>query len=191
MRWIILGLALAVAHTPALATTDKPICSLTQADKDANISLSFEGFDQQGILPSTWRTLDKAGCREQAIDALKDYSIRGPVLEPYHQRILLFHLGQLLAAHGQEAKAAEFIAFSREPRGSRPPTNTLNWNDYVIGTWAFLTKNRQMLAASVKSVLATPGRGNQVNGAFLQGLERCFDKPYSVAYNPRCGEKPE
>jgi hypothetical protein len=39
---------------------------------------------------------------------------------------MLFHLGQSLAALGEEKKAAEYIAATLEPKGSRPPTNTLN-----------------------------------------------------------------
>lgn len=191
MKYVICAMFLATSIPSAIAAPKKPVCSLSQADKDANAKLSFAEFDQQGRLPSTWRALDTAGCPQQAIDALKDYAIRGPALEPYHQRIMLFHLGQSLASLGQEAKAAEFIAFSREPKGSRPPSNTLNWNDYVIGTWAFLTKNRATLLASIKAVLATPGKGNEKNGAFLAGLERCFEKPYAIAYDPNCGKKPK
>jgi hypothetical protein len=186
MLQVILMLAAASMDTEHSKPLE-PSCSLTNADREANARLSFEEFDQQGKLPSTWRALGNAGCRTQAIDALKDYVIHGPVQEPYHQRILLFHLGQTLASYGQESQGAEFIAFSREPKGSRPKKSTLNWNDYVVGTWAFLTKDWNLLVKSRRAVFASSGQGNQINGAILEGLERCFDKPYSVAYDPDCG----
>ena len=100
---------------------------------------------------------------------------------------MLFHLGQSLAISGEERRAADFIAFSREPKGLRPPENTLNWNDYVTGTWAFLVKDKSLLMRSRDAVLAAPGNGNNINGNVLAGLARCFDKPYSVAYNPATG----
>ena len=164
----------------------QPACALTEADKAANAELSWEDFDQRGTLPSTWRKLDEAGCRQQAIEALLDYTIKGPVADPYQQRIMLFHLGQSLAFSGDERRAASYIGLSREPKGSRPPENTLNWNDYVTGTWAFLVKDRSLLIRSRDAVIASPGNGNKRNGLILAGLETCFDKPYSSAYSPSC-----
>jgi hypothetical protein len=51
----------AFGSTAVFATT--PVCSLTQADRDANAGLSFEEFVQPGTLPSSWRVHDNAGCR--------------------------------------------------------------------------------------------------------------------------------
>jgi hypothetical protein len=176
------------------AVPDKQLalgCALSQADKDRNASLSFQSFDQHDIEPKSWRGLSNAGCWRQALEAAQDYAIRGPVLEPYHQRIMLFHYGQSLAALGREQEAAAFIAFSREPKGSRPPENKLSWNDYVAGTWAFLSRNRPLLIAKRDAVLSSPGRGNEINGNILAGLERCFGKPYAIAYSNTSGCQPK
>ena len=182
---IVLALA---SQAPLTADVGAKVrCSLSRAEMDANAKLTFKEFDQAGTLPSTWRALTAVGCWQQAIDALRDYAIRGPVPEPDHQRIMLFHMGQTLATAGDEQRAADFIGFSREPAGSRPPENLLAWNDYVIGTWAFLTKDLTLLEESRDHVLAAPGEGNKINGGILAGLVRCFKKPYSVAYNPKSG----
>jgi hypothetical protein len=187
MIWAML-FAIATAPDSVAPKPNDFICDLTQADKDANAKLSFEDFDQESSNPKSWRGLSNAGCWEQAIEASQDYTARGPILEPYHQRIMLFHYGQSLATMGREAEAAPFIAFSREPKGSRPLGNMLNWNDYVTGTWAFLIHDRELLIAMRDRVLESPGRGNVINGNILSKLERCFGKPYSVAYSitPDC-----
>jgi hypothetical protein len=195
---MMLEILIALATTTSAVPTQKPAsigdpkaskCSISQADKVANAKLSFEQFDQEGALPSTWRQLQARGCQREAIEAVQDYAARGPALEPRQQRIVLFHLGQSLAMLGEERQAATFIGLTREPPGSRPPENTLNWNDYVTGTWAFLVKDRALLASARDAVLSKPGQGNQINGRILAGLERCFDKPYAEAYNPKCYPK--
>jgi hypothetical protein len=178
---------LLIFASPALVPATKPKCLLDEAGKQANSALSFEDFDQLGTLPSTWRKLAEAGCQNEAVEAVSDYLIKGPVANPKQKRILLFHLGQTLALKGEERRAADFIAASREAMGERNATDNLNWNDYVSGTWAFLMKDRQFLVKSRDAVLASGAR-NAKNAALLSGLERCFDKPYSVAYDQNCGK---
>lgn len=170
-----------------------PACVLNDAGKRANAALSFDDFDQKGTLSSSARRLGEASCWLEAADATADYLIRGPVATPRQQRILLFHLGQYVAASGNNGRAADFIAATREPpveasaSEAKPDAEALNWNDYVRGTWAFLVKDRALLVTSRDAVLASPGGGNANDGAFLAGLERCFDRPYAIAYNRNCG----
>jgi hypothetical protein len=186
-----LFLALALSSDHVSKSPDSKLCEFKQVDKDANAKLSFEEFDQDFDNPKNWRGLGITGCMEQALEASQDYVARGPVLEPYHQRIMLFHYGQTLALLGRETEAAPFISFSREPKGSRPPEIKLNWNDYVAGTWAFLKQDRALLIAMRDSVLKSPGAGNETNGNVLVRLEKCFGKPYSIAYSitENCDEK--
>ena len=181
MLSILLAVALTGDQTAKKTVSD--ICEFTQADKDMNALLSFEDFDQNFEKQKNWRGLSNAGCMQQALEASQDYAVRGPVLEPYHQRIMLFHYGQTLAIMGREAEAAPFISFSREPKGSRPPENKLNWNDYVTGTWAFLSHDRALLITMRDNVLQSPGQGNQINGNVLAKLEKCFGQPYTIAYS--------
>lgn len=174
------------AAAPAAAPASPPAaCRLDEAGKRANAGLSFDDFDQRGTLPSASRQLFNAGCFREAAEATTDYLIRGPVPTPGQQRVLLFHLGQFLAHAGEERRAADFIAATRRPDDPDDP-NPLRWNDYVLGTWAFLVKDRATLIAARDRVLAGEGEGNAMNGGFLAGLERCFDRPYRVATSAEC-----
>lgn len=161
-------------------------CVLDGAARRANASLSFEDFDQRGTLSTTWRRLGELGCWHQAADALMDYLRRGPSATPSQKRVMHFHIGQALAMAGDHRRAADFVALAREPSevAARRP---LNWNGYVQGTWAFLAKDRAALISARDSVLAGPGSGNANNGALLAGMERCFGRPYVVAYSTSCG----
>src|SRR6185503_7992483 len=150
-------------------------CALSHADYLANATLSFDAFDQVGTLPSSARKLGERHCWRAAAAATADYLIRGPVPTPSHQRVLLFHLGQQLALAGEERRAAVFVAATRAPPDRVP--DQLDWNDYVLGTWAFLTKDRELLRKSRDAVLARATDGDRINGGFLTALDRCFDRP--------------
>ena len=183
-----------ILHILALIATagvqaEPPSCRLDEADKRANAALSFQDFDQAGTLPSTARKLGERQCWREAAEATSDYLIRGPVQAPGEQRILLFHLGQFYAMLGEERRAADYVAATRRPPDQAPPApDALRWNDYVQGTWAFLTKDRAMLVAARDAVLAGAGEGNRINGSLLAAMERCFDRPYAVAYDMNCGQ---
>lgn len=179
----VLTMLAAAALQPA---TSPASCTLDEEAKRANAALSFDEFDQRGTLPSSGRKLGEAGCWRQAAEAWADYLIRGPAPTPGQQRTMLFHLGQALAMAGEERRAADFVAATRMPADAVAQTE-LNWNDYVRGTWAFLVKDRPMLIAARDAVLAGAGRGNANNGALLAGMERCFDRPYVIAYSTNCG----
>ena len=183
----MIGLALALVFTQ-LATQPSPPpvkCFLDSEAKRANAQLSFENFDQIGTLPSSWRRLAEAECNAEAADAILDYLINGPILTPSQHRVVLFHMGQTLALMGEERRAADFVVASKTTATTQVTKETLNWNDYVIGTWAFLTKDRALLIKSRDVVLAS-GPRNTKNASLLEALERCFEKPYRIAYNVSC-----
>jgi len=177
----MLVLLMAALAPATIALTDA--CVVTPADYVANAKLSFDDFDQKGTLPNSARKLGERGCWKQAAEATADYLIHGPLPSPRQQRVLLFHMGQALALSGEERRAADFIAATRSPLSE---VRELNWNDYVIGTWAFLVKDRPALIKARDDVLATPGDGNRINGNLLAAMERCFEKPYIVAYDLDC-----
>ena len=177
-------LFLSASATPAAAPAN---CSLTSEAKIANARLSFDEFDQKGTTATTARSLGEHGCWKAAAEATADYLIRGPIPSQGQQLILLFHLGQQLALGGEERRGADFIAATRRPPKPDDPPDQLRWNDYVIGTWAFLMKDRPMLIAARDAVLAGKSDGDRINGNILAAMERCFDKPYIVAYDPKCG----
>jgi len=59
----------------------------------------------------------------------------------------------------------------------------LDWTTYLVGTWAFLVKDRATLDAASSKMAAEPGDANRLDGAVLRGLQACFDKDYDTAYN--------
>ena len=183
----MIGLLLALLGSVTAQGSDNAVCTLSEADRRANARLSFEEFDQTGSTPTSARRLGERGCWKEAAEATADYLIRGPAAPPEQLRVLLFHLGQFYAMAGEEARAADFVAASRRADATDPASDALRWNDYVQGTWAFLRKDREMLIAARDSILSAPGTRNRTNGALLAALERCFDRPYAVAYDMNCG----
>ena len=161
-------------------------CGLTPQDKAANAKLSWDDFDQKGTLPSTGRKLMERGCFEAAADAWADYMINGPVAAPNETRVMLWHLGQSLASAGDEKGAARVMAATRRADPSPPQTGPLKWNEYVIGTWAFLIKDRALLDRMRDSVLAGAGPGNRMNGNVLASMARCFHRPYAQVFEAPC-----
>lgn len=182
---IVLGLLFALAVVPAKPAS----CVLTEADKVANAKLNFDEFDQKGVSVATARKLGERGCFAEAYEATVDYLIHGPVAQPGEQRVMLWHMGQFLAMKGEEKRAAEIMAATRRYDPAPPESGPLNWNDYVTGTWAFLVKDRNLLQRMRDRVLMSPGKFNAINGSLLAGMERCFDRPYIVAYDPKCGAR--
>jgi hypothetical protein len=157
------------------------LCHLTAADKIANAKLSFDEFDQKGVSPSTWRALEKAGCHTKAVEAADDYLVNGPPQTPGIKSDILFHEAQSLAMAGDNAGAAHYVAAAIPP--DRASHGDLDWTTYLIGTWAFLVKDRTTLGAATKKMMSEPGDDNHLDGAVLRGLSNCFDKSYEAAYD--------
>jgi len=157
-----------------------PNCDLTLADKAANAKLSFDEFDQKGVTASTWRKLEEGGCHAQAVEAAEDYLVNGPALEADQKQDVLFHIGQSFAFWGREAEAAHFVAAAIPP--DRGGHGELDWTTYLVGTWAFLAKDKPLLEVSAAKLSAEKGDGNVMDSAVLRGLAKCFARPYKIAY---------
>jgi hypothetical protein len=155
-------------------------------DLKANASLSFEDFDQKGALPGSARKLVDAGCWNEAAEATQHYLVHGALATDRQQRILAFHLAQQLANAGRDREAAQVVASTRHPDEDATQPGALRWNDFVRGHYAFFVKDRALLANSIAALKAGEGRGNQLNASLLQGLDRCFDKPYGAAVKAPC-----
>ena len=174
---IVLGLLVLAGLAPV--ATAAP-CALSAADKIANAALSYDEFDQNGTLASSFRALDVAGCYALAADAAEDYLLHHPGLKDGERINLLFHEGQARAAAGEERSGAMVIAASRDL--SQKPDDGFDWNTYVEGTWAFLVKDRAGLDAAATKLGNAPGEDNAINARVLRGLQRCFNRPYREAY---------
>lgn len=161
-------------------------CSLSETDRVANRTLDFSVFDQHGTLSSSARGLAHRGCFAEAAEANIDYLLHGPDLTDYQRNIVRFHTGQYLASSGRETEAALVIASTR--RGINPERPNFDWDSYVVGTHAFLVKNRPLLDAMAANLSPKEGSGNQINAKVLRRFQQCFDQPYRIAYgiDPRC-----
>ncbi|RYG07704.1 MAG: hypothetical protein EON96_21115 [Caulobacteraceae bacterium] len=155
-------------------------CALTPEHLVANRTLSFESFDQAGVTPWTARKLGERGCNAEAARASEDYLLQGPELTERQRQVVSWHLGQYLAESGEERAAARVMATTMR-REEMTPDN-FDWNTYVLGTHAFLTKDRAAMDAAVTRLSRQEGVRNQINARALRRLQSCFDKPYTEAY---------
>lgn len=179
-------LALLLATTSSAATAERSACAVTAQSKADNSKLDFEAFDQQGSLPSSARALVNRECWAAAAEVTQDYLIHGPVGTDHQQRILVFHLAQQLANAGREDRAALVVASARHPDERLAADTDLRWNDFVQAHWAFLTKDRPGLVSARTAMGGGTGFGNRLNSALVDGLLKCFDKPYLVAVSASC-----
>lgn len=163
------------------ATPDAAVgCALTPEHLAANRTLSFESFDQAGVTPWTARKLGERECYAEAARAGEDYLLHGPELTERQRQVVSWHLGQYLASSGAELEAARVMATTRRNEEMTP--DDFDWNTYLLGTHAFLTKDRAAMDAAVATLSAREGVRNQINARALRRLQSCFDKSYRDAY---------
>ena len=171
-------------------------------DRDALLALDEQHFDQDlSNGGSGWRALArKPECQLAAADLLRDYR----AAHNTQSGILFWHEGQLRAMAGDYLAAIPLLEKSRKPVGE----DQAGWNDYVDATVAFLKKDRQALdAARSQLAEAKPDADTEIKDGFIEahmadgrvarlawppnldvvdGLRRCFDKPYAAAYGTEC-----
>ena len=189
---VILAAAAAAAAEPA-----RPECAF---DREAALALEFVAFDQtEG---SGWRPLHDAGCYLEAAELLRDWQARHrgdfDLANPSDRAIVEFlpwHEAQMWAFGGRTDVALPiFERTHRQGQGSFE----VAWNRYVDGTIAFLERDRAALEAATAELAAVPeppgwskavgADGKPIamrwpqNLDVLQGLLRCWDQPYAVAY---------
>jgi hypothetical protein len=180
-RGILLGAALLCVGSGAAFADDGHFCHLTPEEKIANAKLGFDDFDQKGTTSSTWRALMHANCPGRAAEAADDYLVNGPPQTPEHKSDILFHEAQALAIMGDNAQASRVV--SAAIPADRGMHGDLDWTTYLVGTWAFLVKDRATLDAASSKLAAEPGEDNRIDANVLRGLQMCFDKDYDTAYN--------
>lgn len=184
MIWAALALA---GQMPALLPAADPAC---RHDRAAMLALDEDAFDQD--LTGGWRALSNKGCELAAADLIAAYRAshgggRGV--------LSLWHEGQLRADAGQTARAIALFARSRKTRAEDAGWG---WNLYVDGSLAFLRHDRPALRVARDRVAALPppadlarARGPDgkpatirwpMNLNILDGLLRCFDRLYRIAY---------
>ncbi len=115
---------------------------------------------------------------------MQAYMLDGPFADPHLRAVMAFHLGQTLAQVGRTAEAAVAIAGARH--AAAPDEDGFDWNTYVEGTWAYLTRDKARLDAALERLSREPGDRNRINAGALSGLVNCFDRPYAEAYERVC-----
>jgi hypothetical protein len=182
--WTVVA-ACAPGSAPPAATVLAGQCVVTAADLTSNRQLDYEAFDQTGTSRSTARKLSESGCYLAAAEVGKDYLLHGPTLTDYQRNNVRWHLAQNLGMAGRDAEAALLMSGAR--RGVDPNRPTFDWDAYVVGSYAFLVKDRAMLDAMANRLAVSDQAGNRSNGRVLRRFQKCFFDPYRVAYGEeRC-----
>jgi len=184
-----------------LGSTSSDAADRCEHDRDALLALDENAFDQD---PSGgWRAIaDRPGCELVAADLLAAYRAK----YPNAGSILAWHEGQLRAGAGQYAGAIPLLESARQPIEE----DFAGWNHYVDATLAFLRRDKEGLLAARERLAAVeypqnlpplkdgymeipagPGQPAvkmrwPLNLDVVDGLVRCFDEPYSKAYDGSC-----
>lgn len=201
---LLFSLALAMTFNPASAQeTSTKGCAY---DRARLLTLDENQFDQDAS--GGWRALSMTpGCTLVAADLLHDYR------EAHNKDsgLLYWHEAQLRAIAGQNREAIALMEHSHMPVAA----DKAGWNPYVDATIAFLRRDKVALEqARMKLAVVLPPPEDKdmpplVNGYLevkfadgitrkvrwppnidvVEGLQKCFDKPYLEAYKEECRPK--
>ena len=174
-----------------------------EIDRPGLLALDRQQFDQdvRGA-GGGWRAVAaRPGCETAAADLIRDYR----KAHPDDPSLLYWHEGQLRAFAGDYPAAMALMQASKKPA----PQDPTGWNPYVDATMAFLAHDKQGLAAAKQAlealppapdlpplkdgVIELPMQDGQVikmrwppNADVVEGLARCMEKSYVVAYSQEC-----
>lgn len=181
-----------VLATLLQASSAQDLCA---HDPAALIALTPEAFDQD--MDGGWRPLaEKAECREAAADLLAAYrTAHWGDLDADELHLNYWHEGQVRASMGQTASAVRLLM-----AGVNPAADSGGFENYALGTIAFLQKDRSALQAARDRLAATPQPPEFAQAAaryraqyggelawplnldILDGFLACFDRTYDEAY---------
>lgn len=173
MNRILAGLCTSALLPTAGAIAQVDCEALYERHLETDLELSYEAFDQtprQGF-----RSLAGAGCPAEAADLIEAYIEATGA----RQGSLMWHIAQLRASAGDYPAALD--AARRSLRDE--DTGDFLWNDYVLGTIAFLERDREALVAHRDALAAKADahRGNAINLRMLNALVRHFQADYAYA----------
>lgn len=151
---------------------------LYQQHLQTDLSLSYEAFDQS--MGEGFRALliDGVNCHKEAAQLIIKYIDANQAT----QNSLRWHVSQLLATAGDYAQAIKWsktVLLEQEDFSKRE----LRWNDYVLGTIAFLEQDKAQLMHHRDVVTAAKDKhfGNELNRKYLDSLVVNFDQSYRYA----------
>jgi len=159
------------------------------------VTLASEAFDQDP--QGGWRVIAaKQGCTEAAADLISDYrKERWHDLKPAQVNNLYWHEGQLRAYLGQTQRAVGLMM-----AGVDPSAEDFSFQEYALGTIAFLNRDKVGLESARTRLAALPeppeftaqtAELKQKYGVtihwpknldVLDRLLACFDRGYQEAY---------
>ena len=134
-----------------------------------SIRLNLKEFDQTPT--SGWRALESENCFREGASLITFYMERNNVKHTQ----LSFHAGQLLAIAGDYTESVAMLKKSLLPSSTK--SGDFLWNDYVLGTIAFLERDKAKLALHKDALFAKQG-ANVPNYKILQKLFDRFEESY-------------
>lgn len=154
--------------------------ALAQQHLQTDLTLPFAEFDQNDA--AGWRALSAAGCDSEAATLIEKYVAAQERPHP----VLVWHRAQMLAKAGNYVLAIQVARLTLRAEESEAK-GEFQWNEYVNAMIAFLQGDRESLQRHRdRLALATNTYPiNQPNLASVERLQRCFGKPYKVAYSCR------
>ena len=165
-------------------------CYTSPQQQAEALALDFRAFDQTGEHPASARNLAMKGCYAEAAYITERYLAERTGLVRRELDVLIWHLGQHKARLGSyEVASLLFLSTLRAPEDSIE-ADSFDWNTYVLGSWAFLKKEPQILDRSIDTLRKKGGQRNLINARALIGLRNCFDKPYLEAIGPGTCQPP-
>jgi hypothetical protein len=151
---------------------DAPACAIPEARRSAMMSAPYEAFDQSMEGGTNWRAVMNAGCYETAAKLVGDYMERNrKSVSGEAMRTMSFHVGQILALAGEDARA---IPSFEKARGG-----TAEWNAYVDSLLAFARHDRPAFDLARQAYDAAAPESPR--RAALASLASCFGRPYAEA----------
>lgn len=180
-------------------------CQVDASQFERLMTLDKQAFDQD--FTGGWRAVAyEDGCEMAAGQLIVSYIARHDIQADGTSNVVFWHVGQMLAAADRTDEAIEYFKLSFDP-DAEPGSHEADWATYAEGTIAYLKKDKPGLEAAMARLDNTDGlerRKAQVaamkisnpevsfpdgypekplNLIALEGLMRCFDKPYSEAYD--------
>ena len=146
--------------------------SLSKEERQRLMSLDFEAFDQD--MQGGWRTFANEEQFELAADLIVEYLGLHQDLDDGQLSVMNFHVGQMYALAGENAKAVPYM------KASKKTNDVMAWNAYVDATIAFLEKNKEMMEIKRKEleIGSVMPAANNKNLILIKKLEANFDKSY-------------
>jgi len=166
---VLAAMSMSVAKPQPL---DASACAISESRRSAMMSAPYDAFDQSMEGDTNWRSVMDAGCYETAAQLVEDYMAKNrEKLSDEARRTMHFHVGQILALAGEDARA---VPSFENARGG-----TAEWNAYADAMLAFARHDRPAFDGARKTYdAAAPGSPRRT---VLASLAACFGKPYAEA----------